>query len=228
MIQEMDEKKYAKIFNKIESFILQEMSTFNIPTVGIALVKDKDIIWQRGFGWQDSDHTIKASSDTVFRVGSISKLFTAIAIMQLHEKRQLNIDTPIVEYCPELTFINNFKSNNPITLRHLLSHRAGILRESPVGNYFDDTEPDINATVQSILNSELIYYIVFILTIAASVQLVEMIMERFNYDHSHVTASFEGNFITPDKFKVIFKWRGGEQTWDDAEVTEFNFTRVKK
>ena len=157
MIQEMDEKKYAKIFNKIESFILQEMSTFNIPTVGIALVKDKDIIWQRGFGWQDSDHTIKASSDTVFRVGSISKLFTAIAIMQLHEKRQLNIDTPIVEYCPELTFINNFKSNNPITLRHLLSHRAGILRESPVGNYFDDTEPDINATVQSILNSELIY-----------------------------------------------------------------------
>ena len=53
-------------------------------------------------------------------------------------------------------------------------------------------------------------------------------MERFNYDHSHVTESFEGIFITPDKFKVIFKWRGGEQTWDDAEVTEFNFTRVKK
>jgi hypothetical protein len=77
--------------------------------------------------------------------------------MQLHEQKKLNIDTPIVEYCPELTFKNNFKSKQPITLRHLLSHRAGILRESPIGNYFDDSEPTIESTVLSIVDSKLIY-----------------------------------------------------------------------
>jgi CubicO group peptidase (beta-lactamase class C family) len=153
----MDDTRYTVIFKELESFIDQEMATFQIPTVGIALVKDKEIIWQRGFGWQDSEKSIKASSDTVFRVGSISKLFTAVAIMQLHEQKKLNIDTPIVEYSPELTFKNNFKNKNPITLRHLLSHRAGILRESPIGNYFDDTQPSIKSTVLSIINSELIY-----------------------------------------------------------------------
>ncbi len=52
--------------------------------------------------------------------------------------------------------------------------------------------------------------------------------ERFPPDHKHVLASLEFNFITPDKYTMIFKYRGMEQTWDDAEVTEWIFTRVKK
>ena len=56
----------------------------------------------------------------------------------------------------------------------------------------------------------------------------KMMWERFTADHKQVLASWELNFITPDKFTLIFKYRGMEQTWDDAEVTEYNFTRVKK
>ena len=105
----MVKTEFTGIFEELESFIEHQMITFQIPTVGIALVYDKKIIWQRGFGWQDAYKTIKASSDTVFRVGSISKLFTAMAIMQLHEQKKLNIDTPIIKYCPELNFKNNFR-----------------------------------------------------------------------------------------------------------------------
>jgi hypothetical protein len=55
-----------------------------------------------------------------------------------------------------------------------------------------------------------------------------MTMERFTVDHKHVLGSFEVNIITPDKFKVNMKWRGMKETWDDAEVTEWIYTRVKK
>jgi len=54
------------------------------------------------------------------------------------------------------------------------------------------------------------------------------IMERFNVDHSHAYASDEITFITPDKIKYIFKYRGNSETWDDAVVTEWIYTRVKK
>ena len=52
--------------------------------------------------------------------------------------------------------------------------------------------------------------------------------ERYNADHSHVMGSIEINFLTPDNFINIWKWRGMKDTWDDAEVSEFNLTRVKK
>jgi hypothetical protein len=56
----------------------------------------------------------------------------------------------------------------------------------------------------------------------------KFIMERFNVDHSHVYASDEMNFITPDKVKYIYKWRGDSETWDDAVVTEATYIRLKK
>jgi hypothetical protein len=56
----------------------------------------------------------------------------------------------------------------------------------------------------------------------------KMIMERYAIEPKHVMASTEMEFITPDKFKYIFKWRGMKETWDDAEVTEYIYTRAKK
>ncbi len=153
----MNEKEIIEITDYLDSFIDKELITFDIPGMSVAVVKGTEIVWQKGFGWQNSIERKPTSSNTVFRVGSISKLFNAVAVMQLHEKGILNIDVPITEYCSELTFKNKFESTAPITLRHLLSHRAGILRESPVGNYFDDGEPSIEETVHSIIDTDLIY-----------------------------------------------------------------------
>ena len=141
----------------LTDFISKEMRNNQVPAVSIAFTNRERIIWQAGFGWQDKQSGIEASPQTVYRVGSISKLFTAVAIMQLHEKSIIDIDRPIHYFCPELRFRSLKESETPITLRHLLSHRAGILRESPVGNYFDDSEPTISETVKSIIGSALIY-----------------------------------------------------------------------
>src|SRR6202011_4662177 len=65
------------------------------------------------------------------------------------------LDTPVSQYIPDFHPQNPFP--NPITLRELMSHRSGLLREPPVGNYFDPTEPTLEATVRSMNSTELVY-----------------------------------------------------------------------
>jgi serine beta-lactamase-like protein LACTB len=107
-----------------------------VSSVDIALIDDSRIVWEEGFGDQDATAGIRATERTAYRVGSISKLITATAVLQLQEKKLLDIREPIERYAPEAVFRNPFNPRVPITLRHLLTHTAGILRESPVGSCF--------------------------------------------------------------------------------------------
>jgi D-alanyl-D-alanine dipeptidase/CubicO group peptidase (beta-lactamase class C family) len=91
----------------------------------------------------------------VYRVGSVSKLFTDIAIMQRVEAGEVDLDAPITRILPEFTPAN--PHSDSITLRQLMSHRAGLVREPPVGHYFDDTEPTLEATVASLNQTRLVY-----------------------------------------------------------------------
>src|SRR5205085_4020407 len=93
-------------------------------------------------------------ADTVYRVGSVSKLFTDIAVMQLVEQGKLDLDVPVTRYIPTFQPGNSF--GKPITLRQLMSHRSGLVREPPVGNYFDPTEPSLAKTVESLNRTELV------------------------------------------------------------------------
>ena len=56
----------------------------------------------------------------------------------------------------------------------------------------------------------------------------KIIWERYNADHNHVTGIIEGEFRSPDKFIHLWKWRGTKESWDEANVTEYIFNRVKK
>lgn len=136
---------YEHIFPELELVVEEEMREWNITGIAIALVDDQNIIFCKGFG--------EAGRDSIFRAGSISKLFNALAVMQLVEEGKMDLDAPIaVDQLP----INPFPGEPAITLRHLLSHRSGLQRESPVGSYMDDSEPGIEATVRSIRQSVLV------------------------------------------------------------------------
>ena len=126
-----------------------------LPAVSIALVDDQRIVWSKGFGYADPAKKLPATADTVYRVGSVSKLFTDIAVMQLVERGQVDLDAPVTTYLPSFKPTNPF--GTPITLRHLMSHRAGLVREPPVGHYFDDTAPTLAATVDSLNRTTLVY-----------------------------------------------------------------------
>ena len=146
---------YAGIVAALDPFIKREVADKRLPALSIALVDDQKIVWARGYGFADAAKKRPASADTVYRVGSVSKLFTDIAVMQLVEQGKLDLDDPVTKYLADFKPINRF--DKPITLRMLMSHRSGLVREPPVGNYFDPSVTALDRTVQSLNQTELVY-----------------------------------------------------------------------
>ncbi len=146
---------YAPIADALSKFIQDEMQDKKLPAFSIALVDNQQVVWAQGFGYADPDNKIPATANTVYRIGSVSKLFTDIGVMQLVERGQLNLDAPIQTYLPDFHPRNSF--HTPITLRQLMSHRAGLLREPPVGNYFDPSNLSLAAMVGSLNETTLVY-----------------------------------------------------------------------
>ena len=146
---------YAAVAQMLNGFILHEMADKELPALSIALVDDQQIVWAQGFGWANPDDRTPATAETLYRVGSVSKLFTDIAIMQLVEQGKLDLDAPVTDYLPD------FQPRNPfgrrITLRQLMSHYSGLAREPPVGSYFDPTEPTLAETIASLNRTTLVY-----------------------------------------------------------------------
>jgi CubicO group peptidase (beta-lactamase class C family)/D-alanyl-D-alanine dipeptidase len=146
---------YGPVIEMLERFIEREMVDKQLPALSIALVDDRQTVWAKGFGFADPKDKTPATADTVYRVGSVSKLFTDIAIMQLVEQGKLDLDAPVSRYLPEFSPRNPF--GKPVTLRQLMSHRSGLARESPVGSYFDPTQPSLARTVASLNKTSLVY-----------------------------------------------------------------------
>lgn len=144
---------YGEVAERLGAVIEHEREQKELAAVSIALVDGEGVVWAAGFG--EESPGVPAAAETVYRVGSVSKLFTDIAIMQLAEAGELDIDAPARRYLPE--FAPAGFGDAPITLRQLMSHRSGMVREPPVGHYFDDTGPTLAATVASLSGVSLVY-----------------------------------------------------------------------
>jgi CubicO group peptidase (beta-lactamase class C family) len=118
---------YAK--QSLTWFINKKMREHNIKGMSIALVDDQDIVWASGFGLADVEKEIPVTRETIFQIGSTSKLFTALAVMQLHDRGQINIDDPITRYIPEFAIQSHDQNIAPITVRNLLTHHS-VLSDS--------------------------------------------------------------------------------------------------
>ena len=147
---------YNDVIEKLSDAIEYEIKDKNLNAISIAIIKQNDFFWAAGFGFIDKEKKIKADENTIYRVGSVSKLFTDIAIMKKRESGDIDIDLPIQNYLPKFN-PENIYNDEPITLRQLMSHRAGILREPAYGNYFSDNETSLKKTVESVNNSSLIH-----------------------------------------------------------------------
>ena len=155
---ERDEKDqlYKDLIDKVGEAIQYEIKDKDLNAISIAIIKQDAFFWAEGFGFIDKEKKIKADKNTIYRVGSVSKLFTDIAIMKKSESGDIDIDLPIQNYLPKFNPENTF-NNEPITLRQLMSHRAGILREPAYGSYFANNETSLKKTVESVKNSSLIH-----------------------------------------------------------------------
>ncbi|HSG48791.1 MAG TPA: serine hydrolase domain-containing protein, partial [Longimicrobiales bacterium] len=144
--------EYASVADALAPFLAREMEAKGIPALSVALVDGDRVVWAAGFG--EERPGVPASPGTVYRVGSVSKLFTDLAVMRLVEAGELDLDAPVTAYLPDF---DPGEGSGGITLRHLMSHRAGLVREPPVGHYFDDAGPTLAATVASLNGTGLVY-----------------------------------------------------------------------
>ena len=95
----------------------------HIAGLSLAVVRDGKVAYARGFGARDLKAGLPATPDTLYGIGSITKSFTAMAIMQLQEAGKLNVDDPVSKHLPEFKL---GREGKPIAIRHLLSHSSGI------------------------------------------------------------------------------------------------------
>ncbi|MFX0124742.1 MAG: serine hydrolase [Candidatus Hodarchaeota archaeon] len=98
------------------------MQKSQIPGLAIAIVKDQQVIYSHGFGARDLKEKLPVNSDSLFGIGSVTKSFTCLAVMQLAEAGQLDLGDPVSKYIP----FNLDRTDDPITIRHLMSHTSGI------------------------------------------------------------------------------------------------------
>ncbi|MFO0805532.1 MAG: serine hydrolase [Gemmataceae bacterium] len=143
-------------YEQLDELIKEQVADKRLPALSIALVDDQKIVWSKGYGFQDAAKTIPATADTVYRVGSVSKLFTDVAVMQLVEQGKLDLDAPVKSYYEGFS-PKYGPDQQTITLRMLMAHRSGLIREPPVGNYFDPDEPTLMKSIHSINGLPTVY-----------------------------------------------------------------------
>jgi CubicO group peptidase (beta-lactamase class C family) len=109
-----------------DDFIRAEMKSQNIPGLALAVVKNGEIIKTAGYGLANVNRKLPVTPETVFHIGSIGKQFVAAGIMLLVQEGRLGLDDPISKYLEGIP-----PTWNAITIRHLLTHTSGIVREEP-------------------------------------------------------------------------------------------------
>ncbi|MBK5113916.1 MAG: beta-lactamase family protein [Candidatus Heimdallarchaeota archaeon] len=135
----------TEISNFVDMMSTQLLSYYNIPGMTVSFVMDDEIVLSKGFGRSDYLPPTFVHNQTLFRIGSVSKSFTAIAALQLVEDGILDLDTDINDYLTAFQIPETFPE--PITLRHLLTHTPGF-EEFPATVIYDMVVPQ---TVEEIL-----------------------------------------------------------------------------
>ncbi|MBI5889212.1 MAG: beta-lactamase family protein [Nitrosomonadales bacterium] len=147
---------YASSRAYIAKLIRHEMSRNSVEGLSIALVDDQRIVWAEGFGYADEEKNLPATADTVYRVGSISKLFTDTAAMQLVEQGWFDIDQPLRHYVPGFSIRTRFAGAPEITPRHLMTHHSGLPRDRQKG-FMTANPPPFAQLVDELRDSDAAY-----------------------------------------------------------------------
>jgi CubicO group peptidase (beta-lactamase class C family) len=109
-------------FHQVDHFVFQKMAATRLPSVTAALVKDGELLWSTAHGFRDLERAIPATPATIYGIGSVTKSFTALAILQLAEQGKLGLDDPVEDH---LAFpVQPF--GEQVRIKHFLSHTSGI------------------------------------------------------------------------------------------------------
>jgi len=109
-------------FSDLEAFVLEKMRKTKIPGLSIGIVESDKVIYARGFGFSDLASGMQTTPRTLYGIGSVTKSFTALGIMQLVEEGKIRLDDSVEKFLP----LKLESLGVPVTIHHLLTHSSGI------------------------------------------------------------------------------------------------------
>ena len=115
-----------KTLDEFKAAVQKVLTETGVPGAGIALVRQNGVEWAGGIGFADRDRKTPVTADTHFRAGSISKTFIAIALVQLSEDGDIDLDAPVATIAPHVEITNPWDDTDPVRIIHLLQHTAGF------------------------------------------------------------------------------------------------------
>ena len=131
------DERFERIAPALRRRLADLVAKNRLPGASAGVVLDDALVWQGAVGFADFDSQRRPDSDTLYRVASISKTFTATAILQLRDRGLLKLDDALVRYIPEFAAVRcHHGTVEDVTLRRLLSHRSGLISEGPF-DYWD-------------------------------------------------------------------------------------------
>ena len=131
------------VFTRLDEFITRHIRETGVPGMTLALANRDGLIRVSTYGYADTKAGLKVVPETMFEIGSISKSFVSLALMQLRDEGKLDLNKPIVEYLPWLKINSKFAA---ITTHHILTHSAGLpgaplLLDALLGELWTGWEP---------------------------------------------------------------------------------------
>jgi CubicO group peptidase (beta-lactamase class C family) len=139
---------FAERLRGFEEFVKKQMETDKIPGLSIGFIKD-GFIWAKGFGYADLENKIPATAQSVYRLASVTKPMTAMAVLRLVEQGKINLDAEIQTYVPEYP-----KQKWPVTVRQLLAHLGGGQSGSGLGAERKTTKQVVEAISKRAIENE--------------------------------------------------------------------------
>jgi CubicO group peptidase (beta-lactamase class C family) len=131
-------------FKQLEAVALQELKDTNTPGAAVAVVSGERVVLAKGFGVSSIETNLPVTPETLFRIGSVTKMFTAAVLVSLAEEGKIKLDSPIGKYISGLD-----PKLSQLTSHHLMSHTAGLTDESP-SDYGSHDDQALGAYVRSL------------------------------------------------------------------------------
>jgi D-alanyl-D-alanine carboxypeptidase len=115
---------------EIDSLIAADLAKLPVGGMTAGVVVGKQLIWSKSYGYADMEKKIPADADTVYRIGSVTKMFTGLMLEQLADNGIVRLSDPVKKYFPEIELVQGrFQDAPPITLVQLATHTSGLGRE---------------------------------------------------------------------------------------------------
>jgi D-alanyl-D-alanine carboxypeptidase len=129
----------SETIESIDKIVAEGIDQKKVASYAIAVVRQGEVILTRGYGLSDLENDVPATAETIYRLGSITKQFTALAIMQLAEQGKLSVDDELTKFLPEYP-----TAGHKVTVHHLLNHTSGIKSYTSKKDFFARSRLDLS------------------------------------------------------------------------------------